>query len=323
MNVFVLSTGSDTGGQGARIAKAFRRHAPGWNVRAMHPSANYLGYPADLPWDKDEAQRLYDAADVVHHQNQLHGYQMFERGHTPAVMHHHGSRLRNNAVEVRREARSIGAVSMVSTVDLLQCAPAGAAWLPSPFELDELAAYRRPRRKGPLVIAHAPTNREIKSTDVVIAAVERLQASYDVELDLIEGVPWKVCLDRKGRADILVDQLVLGYGNNAIEAMAMSIPVVCGIADPQVRSRAQATWGADPFYAAAVDDLQWRLEELIRSTELREEYGARGRAHVERFHAAADVVEQLKAVYAAAPPSRGVGRLRLADLGRKAPRVMA
>ena len=37
---------------------------------------------------------------------------------------------------------------------------------------------------------------------------------------------------RKGRADVFVDQMILGYGCNAIEAWGMGIPVIAGV-DPE------------------------------------------------------------------------------------------
>ena len=310
MNIFVLSPGQDTGGQGGRIKTAFDRHAPGWAVRAMRGKNNYLAYPRDLEWDEAKALELYEWADVVHHKNALTAYARLDRNLCkPTVIHHHGTRLRDNAEAVWREAESIGAVQVTSTVDLLESAP-GAEWLPAPFDLEALGQYRNPKRGSTVRIAHAPTNRRIKSTARVLNVLDSLSRRYDIEFDLIENYPWKVCLARKGRAHIFIDQLVLGYGNNAIEAWAMGIPVIAGVASPTVRARMVDTWGELPFYEATAKTLEARLAELIESEELRDEWGARGQAHAERWHEEGRVVEQLKDIYRSAPPSKGVKAFR-------------
>lgn len=274
----------------------------------MHVTNTYLSYGRDLAWSREEAQRLYDEADVVHHKNQLDGYAWFDNGQRkPAVLHHHGSRLRNNARGVATEAKSVGATNLVSTVDLELSLP-GAEWCPSPFDLEELARYRgRPARI--LRIAQAPTNRQIKSTALVLRTLDRLSHRYSFEFDLIENVPWRACLSRKAKADIFIDQLVLGYGNNAIEAWAMGIPVVAGVERADVRARMLERWGDLPFYEAGPEDLESRLAELILSKSLREEWGERGRAHVQRWHDEINVVERLKDVYGSAKRSSGSVRL--------------
>jgi len=84
------------------------------------------------------------------------------------------------------------------------------------------------RRPGPVRIAHAPTNRRIKGTRAVVEAVERLGES--AELILIENLAHGEAMRRCAEADILVDQLRVGwYGGLAVECMARGIPVVAYI----------------------------------------------------------------------------------------------
>src|SRR5919197_2997933 len=82
-------------------------------------------------------------------------------------------------------------------------------WEPVPKEAGEV-----------LRVAHAPSKRAVKGTDVVIAAVEALrQRGVAIELDLIEGVPHREARRRYAEADVIVDQLRIGwYGMFAIEA---------------------------------------------------------------------------------------------------------
>lgn len=148
-----------------------------------------------------------------------------------------------------------------------------------------------------MIIAHAPTNRQVKSTDQLIEAVERLQAEgYDVELDLIERRSWRECLARKAKADIYFDQIGLGFGCNAIEAWAMGIPVVAGAAD-ETLDEMERRFGQLPFYHATPETIYDALRELIDDPKLRERYGQIGLAYVRKYHDASVVVDQLKAIY--------------------------
>lgn len=148
-----------------------------------------------------------------------------------------------------------------------------------------------------VLVAHAPTNRSIKSTDLLLKAVKRLQdEKYDVTLDLIEHRPWKECLERKAKADIYFDQVILGYGCNALEAWAMSIPVIAGASD-ETLDEMERRFGHLPFYHATLETIYDALKELVESPELRAQYGRIGHDYVKRYHDAPVVVEQLKALY--------------------------
>ncbi len=68
---------------------------------------------------------------------------------------------------------------------------------------------------------------------MVTAAAEQLRAE-GVELDfrLVEGLRHEEAVRAYEQADILVDQLLVGwYGGVAVEFMALGKPVVCFLAD--------------------------------------------------------------------------------------------
>ena len=313
MNVLVLSPGADTGGQGYRIKKAFEG-VEGYSVKAVHGKETYIKYPSDIFWSKDlNIQELYDWADVVHHKNRLDTYVRLDGSQKkPTVIHHQGTRLRTNVASVRREDSSIGAYALVSTVDLLECYPE-ATWLPAPLNVDSVAKYRITRERPDIRICQCPTNRVVKSTDVVLAAIDRLtKGRGGLLFDLVENVEWRVALSRKGRCDIFVDQLHLGYGNNAIEAWAMGLPVISGVESQQTREKMLELWGELPFYEANVDNFEEKLMDMVNSPKLRLEYGAKGLAHVKKFHSEENVVRILKEVYENAESSFGVNKAKLA-----------
>jgi len=309
--VLHLSAGHDTGGQGYRLAVASRRHAE-WDARAVRSSPNYINYPSDLIWDKRTIGAVYAAADLIHVHNLTSPLVHLDRDHRkPIVIHHHGTRFRTHWRDILPEQRRYGFVPLVSTIDLLLC-DEYAEWLPSPFNLAELAALRRKefRSGGTFRIAHAPTNREVKGTAVFLRAIERLARRHRIEVDVIEHAPWDECLRRKAAADLFYDQCDLGYGNNAIECWAMGIPVIAGASDPAILARMRAIIGPDlPFIETDEAAMEATLDAAITDAELRREYARRGRSYVTRFHDEPRVVDRLRGIYARALESRTPHRI--------------
>jgi glycosyltransferase involved in cell wall biosynthesis len=142
---------------------------------------------------------------------------------------------------------------------------------------------------------HAPSNRAKKGTDAVIAAC----AELPVELDLVEGVPHDEARERYARADIVVDQLDVGWhGVFALEAMALGKPVV-GHVKPDVVDRSAEAFGVRlPIVPATRATLTEALRPLVESPALRRELGAAGRAYVEQVHDIDQVAARLLDIYA-------------------------
>jgi len=84
-----------------------------------------------------------------------------------------------------------------------------------------------------LKIVHAPSRRKAKGTESVINAITMLRnEGYEFNFCLIEKKSNLDVLDLISEADILIDQLIIGwYGVLAVEAFSMGIPVVSYIRD--------------------------------------------------------------------------------------------
>lgn len=313
-NLLLLNTGQDTAGGSIRTKQAFDRLRPDYTAHAMNAASPlspgaYLAYPTDLIFgSKAVAKGWYDWADVVHIGNTLHGWEWFDNGQgKPTILHHHGTIFRDGHREISARARDIGAIEVCSTFDLTLLEP-NVTWAPTPYDLAWLAGMRQPQDDDVIRIAHAPTNRWVKSTDAVIAAVASLKTlGYPVALDLIEGVSNAECLERKGRADIFVDQVILGYGCNAVEAWGMGLPVIAGVADERVRAAMLARWGHLPFYEATVATIADAILAML-DPATRGEWAQRGAEHVVRYHDERVVVAQLADIYANAGPTRTARR---------------
>lgn len=293
----MLSKGFDTAGVGIAFARAFNRN--GHEARAVRRWPSPYGHPADVVWTQKnwpEVKRLFFDADVVHVIQTPSIVRDFPRYHQKRiVVAHLGTHFRDRPELVSRICREVGADETVMSHELLAIGP-HAALVPNPVDLDYLASLRSPVSDRYIRIAHAPTNRETKGTAAFLAATERLMAKYPLIVDVIEGVSYEECIRRKAQADILYDQTELGYGLNAVEAWAMGIPVVAGLANPVARKLFTDDWGDFPYVDATPDTLYDALERLIDPAE-RRAWGERGRAFAEQHHSERSVVARALAVY--------------------------
>jgi hypothetical protein len=190
--------------------------------------------------------------------------------------------------------------------DLMWTLPARAQFLPHPgVDLTDWRPVRVERRDRPLVV-HAPSERRIKGTAYVEAALERLRAegvAFDYEL--VEGMTRTDARKVYERADLLVEQLLLGwYSNLAIELMALGKPVVTYIRDEDLRFVPEEMRRQLPVIDATPDSVYSVLRTWL--TERRDELpevGRAGRSYVERFHDPLVVAARTKADY-----ERALGR---------------
>lgn len=167
--------------------------------------------------------------------------------------------------------------------DLRQWLP-GSRFLPYASFDPRSVEPSKPPERDELVVAHGPTNREVKGTKHVIAAVDALRGEgVAVRLDLVEGVQRGEALARFADADVIVDQLRLGwYGGLAVEGMAHARPVLAAIAE---NDPADNPFGAAlPIVRTGTDRLRDDLRELLADRGRRLRIGAQGRAFVERHH---------------------------------------
>lgn len=158
---------------------------------------------------------------------------------------------------------------------------------------DYQPVFPQPDAKKPL-IAHSPTAPITKGTEIVVRTVEQLKARYDFEFLLIQGLERRQAMQLVARADILLDQFVLGdFGSAALEAMALGKPVVCYI-KPSLAAQYPPEL---PVVKATQETLPDVLEHLLKDSRLREDLGRRGRAYVEKYHDALKVADKIVDIY--------------------------
>jgi hypothetical protein len=309
----------------------------GLAIRSAHASEAYFEFPADIRWmprrhghpNNALVQQLADECDVIHLNNSHHAYNRLRmhRLRKPALLHHHGTLFRNHPDGLLLAARQFHMLQCVSTIDLQRRAPDLLHWLPTAYDLDALMAIReqvmgkrpkvprvdrsfgsewepQPQRDPSIVrIVSCPTNREIKSTDALEAAVSQLQAEgLPVELVIVTGRPWAESLAVKATADVYFDQVGLGYGCNAVEAWGMGIPVVAG-ADSWTLARMRKEWNLRgnaplPFFPATEATIGDAIRALVQGgPDYREEWADTGYRHAATYHAEKPALARLAELY--------------------------
>jgi hypothetical protein len=147
---------------------------------------------------------------------------------------------------------------------------------------------------------HAPTDRTVKGTRYLLAALEQLRGEgIAFELDLVEGVPLEATRERYARADLAVDQLLAGwYGAFAVDAMALGTPVVAYLRQDDLDGIPAAMRAELPIVDATPDTIADVLRTLLtaRRHEL-PELGRRARAFVERWHDPVTIARRTVADY--------------------------
>lgn len=145
------------------------------------------------------------------------------------------------------------------------------------------------------LIVHAPSHRDIKGTEFVLAAVERLQREgRSLQFRLLENLPHTEVMRLYRQCSIVIDQLRIGtYANLSMEAMALGKPVICYIRDDLRRHFPPEL----PIVSANPDTIYDVLGELLSRPDSWRSLGEAGRSYVEQTHSYEAVAPQLLSIY--------------------------
>lgn len=168
-----------------------------------------------------------------------------------------------------------------ATVDLRE-------WRPEPLE-----------RRDTFTILHAPTNRGVKGTPRILEAVEALRQRHpEVRLLLVENVPHEEVRAMYARADLVIDQLLLGwYGGFAVEAMALGRPVMCYLREEDLHLIPREMKQQIPIINASPDSIDEALENTLSLRHELPAIGRRSREYVERWHDPLRIAQGTKETY--------------------------
>jgi glycosyltransferase involved in cell wall biosynthesis len=156
-------------------------------------------------------------------------------------------------------------------------------------------------------VLHAPNHRNIKGTHHFVCAVAELaQEGLPVELVMVEAVPNAEIRRLMESADVVADQLVIGwYAMFAIEAMAMGKPVLCYLRDDLrqlYEDTGLVTPGEIPIVSCTPATLKSELRSLVTDRARRDDAGRRGPEFVRKHHS----TEAIGAVFTRINASLGI-----------------
>tara|TARA_B100000686_G_C16684507_1_gene913910 strand:- start:313 stop:1401 length:1089 start_codon:yes stop_codon:yes gene_type:complete len=203
------------------------------------------------------------------------------------ICHYHGEDLRSRGVMPL--INSLSHLNLTNELDLLNKHP-NIEYLFLPFVTSRFIPKKSLNKH--LRVAHAPTNRFYKGSELIIDVCKKLHFEGEINFDLIENQPHSVALERKGKADIFIDQIGnkggWGYGMNSVESLSMGICTLTEMNDTY-----NAFIPDHPFIDIKQDDLEKTLRLLIKDRDKIFKYGKKGREWVQRYHDISIVAQKL------------------------------
>ena len=116
---------------------------------------------------------------------------------------------------------------------------------------------------------------------------------FDIEFDLVEGLSKEEAKKRYERADIAIDQILIGwYGLFSVEMMSLGKPVVC-----YVRKDLKKYAPNLPIVSSDKDTLATNLKILTKDKKLREKLGEEGKKFVFENHDSIKIAKKLIELY--------------------------
>jgi len=231
-----------------------------------------LGYREDMVVARNTHRELFDAAAsadwlISTGDGDYKVFEMFRRflplqADARFATCHVGSAYRDAHVEYDRIDREMGFHARFIGGDLYRFTKSDPRAVPYFAPPDKITGWLVEATHS---ISHSPTNRATKGTDVIAAVLDGFVRDRRAKVDIIEGVSYEECVERRGRTSIFVDQInpdYAGFGASAVEAMAQGCAVICNTAniDPEVCN----FYPKPPIIEArTADELRERLHELL------------------------------------------------------------
>lgn len=208
------------------------------------------------------------------------------------IIHYHGSDIR---YKKNFQLGNCANYIIVSTPDLLEWVP-DAIWVPNPIDIEKYSNLKRfkSQESKSILITHAPTNREVKGTQYIIDAVGKLKREgYNIDLKLLESLPHDQVIMEFVKADIIIDQLLLGwYGVVSIEGMSLKKPVCVYIRDDLTKFLPK-----DSFINCNPENIYEKLKKLIIDSDLRKNIAINGYNFACKYHNAEKIAKVIVAMY--------------------------
>lgn len=186
--------------------------------------------------------------------------------------------------------------SFVLNPDLLLCSKK-SLFLPYVYPTASVEYKKGFSENNKLRVVHAPTNRKIKGTPVILEVIKNLKnKGYPIEFTLLEGLPHNEVAKQVKNADVIIDQLYVGwYGVFAVEMMARGIPVICYI-DKEVAS-ILPFYNDIPIITTGPESLSDTIIELINNKNQLQRISKKSLSYVKNIHNDKKIAQEMISHY--------------------------
>jgi hypothetical protein len=262
-----------------------------------------------LPWlnknDWDEVEELLITSEIFHfhmtadENTKLGPFRPVDFIKNKLIIHHHHGHpdFRNNPEKYRQKYKRLNRNNLlVSTPDLLKLLPE-ATWQPNLIPInDPLYLPIENKAKEPIIIAHSPTRRELKDTNVFIKAINKLShnSKVPIEFRLIENTLHKECLRLKRESHILFDHLQGYFGVSSLEGLSQGLCAVAAL-DEWNMNNIKAFTGSTklPWFLTSVNKLEEDLKRLFYDKNLLNLHARQSRKFMETFWNKNKIIQHL------------------------------
>lgn len=239
----VIVCAEDYANVGYNLAEALNRHTD-HEAACVTRNRHQFGYPHGLQLNRDPADKIREwteTADVVIVKDDRirpEDVGVHVNPNAKRICTVEGIIFRDNW-ERHSEAARVYSDARVAFMADVNRPSLDATYIPAPIDTDRFSYLWEDR--SPPVVCHSPSgNRRFKGTDTIfIPAVERLQRQgMSFDLDIIHGVRWSMCMDRKRRGSVFFDQAdwrIGTYGVSSIESMAFGLPTISYLSDVAIQ----------------------------------------------------------------------------------------
>ena len=148
----------------------------------------------------------------------------------------------------------------------------------------------------PIRFLHAPSNRAVKGTELIISALDKLKSEgYKFEFILVEGMSNEQAKKIYQSVDVLIDQLFAGwYGGLTVELMSLGKPAIAYIRESDLKLIPQEMADDLPVIRATPSNIFEILKDVL-SLSPAEIYklGLESRAYVEKWHDSLEIARKI------------------------------
>ncbi len=180
--------------------------------------------------------------------------------------------------------------------DIMHVLPRKTQFLP--YAVNDFANKTiKKKQSRKITIVHAPSDRRIKGTAIVVQIVEKLAKKYPIDFKLVENVIHAKAMKIYSQADIAVDQLYLGwYGGFAAELMMQGVPTVSYLREEDLEKFIPFRKEI-PIVNANPDNLSEVLVNLIENPSLRKKIGYLSKLYARKYHAPIKIARKMQKIY--------------------------